>query len=46
MFDVIYLMFCWLPSPLNILAFGAICILVVVALIKLIITILDMIPFL
>lgn len=46
MFEALYLMFSWLPSPLNVIAFGAFCIMAVVALIKLISIILDMIPFL
>lgn len=46
MFEALYLMFSWLPSPLNVIVFGAFCIMVVVALIKLISIILDMIPFL
>lgn len=46
MFDALYLMFSWLPAPLNVIVFGAFCIMAVVALIKLISVILDMIPFL
>lgn len=46
MFEIIRLMYMWLPSPLNVLVFGAFCILLVLALIRLIIWILDMIPFL
>ena len=45
MFDVLFLMFSWLPSPLNVIAFGSVCILFVIALIKLIAMILDMLPF-
>lgn len=45
-FDVLYLLFSWLPPPLDALFFGAFCILLVVVLVKLIIAILDMIPFL
>lgn len=46
MFEILYLMFTWLPTPLDKLFFGAFCILVAVALIKLIAKIIDMIPFL
>lgn len=46
MFEVLYLIFSWLPSPIDALVFGAFCILVVVAVAKLIVMILDMIPFL
>lgn len=46
MFDALYLVFSWLPPPLNAIVFGAFCIMAVVALIKLISVILDMIPFL
>lgn len=45
-FEVLYLLFSWLPPPLDTLLFGAFCIMLVVVLVKLIITILDMIPFL
>lgn len=46
MFEVMHLMFTWLPSPLDTLVFGALCILLILTLAKLIIWILDMIPFL
>lgn len=46
MFDALYLMFSWLSPPLNAIVFGAFCIMAVVALIKLVAAILDMIPFL
>lgn len=46
MFEILYLMFTWLPSPLDNLVFGAFCIMLVVALIKLIAAVIDMIPFL
>lgn len=46
MFEVLYLLFSWLPSPLNVMAFGLFCLLVVVACVKLIAVIIDMIPFL
>lgn len=45
MFEVLYLMFTWLPSPLDTLVFGAFCIFLIFALIRLIIAIIDMIPF-
>lgn len=46
MFEMLYLMFTWLPSPLDVIAFGAVCILAVVAVAGLIIMVKDMIPFL
>lgn len=46
MFEVLYLIFSWLPPPIDILVFGAFCIMVVIAVVKLIIMIIDMIPFL
>lgn len=46
MFEVLYLLFTWLPPPLDKLFFGAFCILLVTALIKLVAVIIDMIPFL
>ena len=46
MFEVLYLLFSWLPSPLDKLVFGAFCILLVFVLVKLISAIIDMIPFL
>ena len=45
MFDVLLLMFSWLPSPLDKLVFGAFCVMVVMALIKLVAAIIDMLPF-
>lgn len=45
-FEILYLLFSWLPPPLDKLFFGAFCILLVVVLIKLIAAIIDMIPFL
>lgn len=45
MFEILFLIFSWLPAPLNILAFGAVCILALFALIKLIAVILDLLPF-
>ena len=46
MFEVLYLLFSWLPPPLNVIFFGAFCIFLVVVLVKLIDAIIDMIPFL
>lgn len=46
MFEVIRLMFSWLPAPLDSILFGAVCLLLVIVLIKLIARIIDMIPFL
>jgi len=46
MFDILFLFFSWLPAPLNIIAFGAICMVLVIALVKFIAAVIDMIPFL
>ena len=46
MFEILYLLFSWLPPPLDKLFFGAFCILLVIVLMKLISAIIDMIPFL
>ena len=46
MLEVLWLMLSWLPTPLNIIAFGGICILILVVCIKLVSAIIDMIPFL
>lgn len=46
MFDILWLMFAWLPSPLHVLAFGLFCILLLVVGIKLLLWIADFIPFL
>lgn len=45
MFDVLALLFSWLPFPLAELVFGAFCLLLVFILIKIIGWILDLIPF-
>lgn len=46
MFEFLFLMFSWLPAPLNVIAFGAVCIVLVLAVMRLIVLIIDMIPFL
>lgn len=46
MFEILYLLFSWLPPPLNAILFGAFCVLLVMTLMKLIAAIIDMIPFL
>lgn len=46
MFEVLYLLFSWLPSPLHEIIFGGICLLLVLVLVKLVAAIIDMIPFL
>lgn len=45
MFDVIRLMFSWLPAPLDAIAFGVVCLVFIFALIKLIAAIIDLLPF-
>lgn len=46
LFEVLKLLFSWLPAPLDAIVFGAFCILLLIAVIKLIAKIIDMIPFL
>ena len=46
MFEMLYLMFTWLPSPLDKVVFGVFCIMLVMALVKLVAAVMDMIPFL
>ncbi len=45
MFDAFLTLFSWLPPPLNVIAFGAVSLLVLVTVIKLIAKIIDMLPF-
>ena len=46
MFDILYLLYSWLPSPLHEIVFGAFCILLLIVLAKLVVKIIDLIPFL
>lgn len=46
MFQVLYLMLAWLPAPLHQIVFGALCMVLVFVLVKLIAAVIDMIPFL
>lgn len=46
MFEIIYLLFSWLPPPLDAVIFGGICLLLLFVLIKLIAKVIDMLPFL
>lgn len=46
MLEVLWLLFAWLPPPLNVMAFGLFCLLILVVIAKLISIILGMIPFL
>ena len=45
MFEILRLLFSWLPPPLDVLFFGAFCFLLVMVLVKLIAAIIDMLPF-
>lgn len=45
MFDILWLMFAWLPMPLNILAFGLFCLLILVVCLKVLRIIVEFIPF-
>lgn len=44
-FEILYLMFSWLPAPLDKIAFGAVCLLLLFVVFKLVCAILDFIPF-
>lgn len=46
MFEALQLLYSWLPAPLDDIVFGAFCILLLIALVKLVAKIIDMIPFL
>lgn len=45
MFDVIWLLFSWVPSPLNIICFGGVCLLLAFAVVRIICKVIDMLPF-
>lgn len=45
MFDVLALLFSWLPPPLDAICFGVVCLVLILAVIKLIAKIFDMLPF-
>lgn len=45
LFDILKLMFSWLPAPLDRIAFGAVCLLLLFALVRLVSKIIDMLPF-
>lgn len=44
-FEILYLMFSWLPSPLNTIAFGAVCLLLLFVAFRIVCAIIDFIPF-
>lgn len=44
-FDILRLIFSWLPPPLDTIIFGAFCVLLIFAIIKVIAAIIDMLPF-
>lgn len=46
MFEILFLLFSWLPSPLDKILFGAFCLFLVLVLVKLIGAVINMIPFL
>lgn len=46
MFEIIRLLFTWLPTPLDDIVFGAVCILLLLVLVKLVAKVIDMLPFL
>lgn len=45
MFEVFYLMFTWLPSPLPEILFGIICLLLLITVIKVVAKIIELLPF-
>lgn len=45
MLEAIFLLFSWLPSPLNVLAIGGVALLLVVTVIRLIAFLWDLLPF-
>lgn len=44
-FEILRLIFSWLPPPLDTIVFGAFCILLVLILVKIIAAVIDMLPF-
>lgn len=44
-FDILRLLFSWMPPPLDAIVFGAFCILLIFVIIKVIAAIIDMLPF-
>lgn len=44
-FDILRLLFSWMPAPLDSIVFGAFCLLLIFVLIKLIAAVIDMLPF-
>lgn len=45
MFEVIALLFSWLPPPLDAIAFGIVCLALLLVVIKVIAMVIDMLPF-
>jgi len=45
MFDALMLLYSWLPAPLNVICFGAVCVVVVLAVMRFIALIWDLLPF-
>lgn len=45
-FEILYLMFSWLPPPLDVIAFGAVCLLLLFVVFRFVCAVLDFIPFL
>lgn len=44
-FEILWLMFSWLPAPLNAIAFGAVCLLLLFVIFRVVCAVLDFIPF-
>lgn len=45
LFEAIYFLFSWLPTPLDILAFGALSLVLVVTIVRLVLVLWDLLPF-
>lgn len=45
MFEILALLFSWLPPPLDAIAFGVVCLALLLAVIGIIAGIIDMLPF-
>ena len=44
-FEAIYFLFSWLPAPLDFLAFGALSLVLVVTIVRLVLILWDLLPF-
>lgn len=44
-FEAIYFLFSWLPTPIDLLAFGALSLVLVVTIVRLVLILWDLLPF-